>query len=101
MRSGPGSRTGGPPGTLNPVTGAEDDPPGRGHFLVKVGGHPGVPLRVRLTAAEAGLRNSNALWHPTPPNLRDAGTVDTGTSDGAGDGGGAAGAESGKGGDRW
>ncbi len=88
-------------GTLNPVTGAEDDPPGRGHFLVKVGGHPGVPLRVRLTAAEAGLRNSNALWHPTPPNLRDAGTVDTGTSDGAGDGGGAAGAESGKGGDRW
>ena len=30
----------GSPGTLNPYTGAEDDPPGRGHFLVKVGGTP-------------------------------------------------------------
>lgn len=54
-------------GNLNPVTGAEEAPPGRGHFMLKVGGHPGVPLRVQLTPTEGTLRTSNAIWETEPP----------------------------------
>jgi hypothetical protein len=38
------------------------EPPGRGRFLAKVGGRPGIPFRVMLTAAERGLADSNARW---------------------------------------
>ena len=41
-------------------TGAE--PPGLGKFLVKVGGRPGIPLRVQLTAAERAINDTNRLW---------------------------------------
>jgi hypothetical protein len=44
-------------------TGAEAAPPGRGNFLVKVGGRPGIPVHVTLTAAELGLHDTNKLWH--------------------------------------
>jgi hypothetical protein len=39
------------------------EPPGRGCFLVKVGGRPGIPLRVRLTPSELGINDTNKLWH--------------------------------------
>jgi hypothetical protein len=38
------------------------EPPGRGRFLAKVGGRPGLPFRVMLTAAERGLADSNSRW---------------------------------------
>jgi hypothetical protein len=37
-------------------------PPGRGHFLAKVGGRPGLPFRMVMTAAERALEDSNARW---------------------------------------
>jgi hypothetical protein len=39
-------------------------PPGVGHFLLKVGGRPGVPFALRLTAAEdaAGVHDTNRRW---------------------------------------
>jgi hypothetical protein len=39
------------------------EPPGRGCFLVKVGGRPGIPLRVRLTPSELEINDTNKLWH--------------------------------------
>ncbi len=38
-------------------------PPGRGNFLVKVGGRPGIPVHVRLTVSEQALHDTNKLWH--------------------------------------
>jgi hypothetical protein len=38
------------------------EPPGRGHFLIKVGGRPGLPFRMIRTRAEAALADSNARW---------------------------------------
>lgn len=38
------------------------DPPGRGKFLIKVGGRPGIPLQVVLTGAEKSVNDTNALW---------------------------------------
>jgi hypothetical protein len=45
--------------------GREAPPPGRGKFLIKVGGRPGIPLRVDLTAVEIdlALNDTNKLWH--------------------------------------
>jgi hypothetical protein len=39
-------------------------PPGVGHFLLKVGGQPGVPFTLRLTRAEAdaGVHDTNRRW---------------------------------------
>jgi hypothetical protein len=48
-----------PPSWDSDSTGA---PPGRGMFLVKVGGRPGLPFRVGLTEAERELEDSNARW---------------------------------------
>jgi hypothetical protein len=43
----------------------EAPPPGRGKFLIKVGGRPGIPLRVDMTTVETDLRlnDTNKLWH--------------------------------------
>jgi hypothetical protein len=46
-------------------------PPGRGNFLVKVGGRPGIPVHVALTAVEEGLNDTNKRWH-TRSRLTDA-----------------------------
>jgi hypothetical protein len=38
-------------------------PPGRGKFLIKVGGRPGIPVTIPLTSVEANLHDTNKLWH--------------------------------------
>jgi hypothetical protein len=40
----------------------DGDPPGRGHFLCKVGGRPGIPFRLDLTAAELAVNDTNKRW---------------------------------------
>ncbi len=42
---------------------SNDAPPGRGNFMIKIGGRPGIPFRVTLTAAEERLHDTNKLWH--------------------------------------
>jgi hypothetical protein len=41
----------------------EAAPPGRGNFLVKVGGRPGIPVHVALTDVEQALNDTNKRWH--------------------------------------
>ncbi len=58
-------------------TGKEAEPPGRGKFLVKVGGHPGTPLKVQLMGLELAVNDTNRMWHsgaavPVPVDLDDA-----------------------------
>lgn len=43
--------------------GEETQPPGLGQFLVKVGGRPGIPIRVDLTNTERQIHDTNKLWH--------------------------------------
>jgi hypothetical protein len=43
-------------------TGREAEPPGRGKFLVKVGGRPGIPVNVQLTEVELSINDTNKLW---------------------------------------
>lgn len=45
-------------------TGREAEPPGRGKFLIKVGGHPGTPLKVQLMGMELAVNDTNRMWHP-------------------------------------
>ena len=51
------------PPAWDSVAGRETAPPGRGNFLVKVGGRPGIPVHVALTAVERSLNDTNKLWH--------------------------------------
>jgi hypothetical protein len=51
------------PPAWDSVAGEESDPPGRGHFLVKLGGRPGIPIHITLTASERKLHDTNKLWH--------------------------------------
>jgi len=44
-------------------TGPGSPPPGLGKCLLKVGGRPGVPVRVRLTGTELRLHDTNTRWH--------------------------------------
>jgi hypothetical protein len=44
------------------VHGDRDDPPGRGRFLIKVGGRPGIPIRVAITDTERLLHDTNKRW---------------------------------------
>lgn len=44
-------------------SGREAEPPGRGKFLVKVGGRPGIPIKVILTRTELEINDTNKLWH--------------------------------------
>ena len=38
--------------------GVDVEPPGRGKFLIKVGGRPGIPVQIGLTSIEAGRTES-------------------------------------------
>lgn len=51
------------PPAWDPATGREAEPPGRGKFLVKVGGRPGIPITVQLTATELAVNDTNKRWH--------------------------------------
>jgi hypothetical protein len=53
------------PPAFDTVAGKETEPPGRGNFLVKVGGRPGIPVHVTLTSVEKDLNDTNRLWHDT------------------------------------
>jgi hypothetical protein len=45
--------------------GVDVEPPGRGKFLIKVGGRPGIPVHIGLTSVEASLNDTNKRWHDT------------------------------------
>lgn len=51
------------PSAWDPIAGAEAAPPGQGHFLVKVGGRPGIPVHITLTDAELAINDTNQRWH--------------------------------------
>ena len=42
--------------------GRQVPPPGRGNFLVKVGGRPGIPFHLFLTPAELAINDTNQRW---------------------------------------
>ncbi|MEU4196559.1 ATP/GTP-binding protein [Kribbella sp. NPDC026611] len=50
------------PPAWDPATGEEAAPPGRGNFLIKVGGRPGIPVHVGLTSVEREINDTNKLW---------------------------------------
>ncbi|WP_188898517.1 ATP/GTP-binding protein [Microlunatus endophyticus] len=50
------------PPAWDPINNREAEPPGRGKFLVKVGGRPGIPVRVQLTTIERSIHDTNARW---------------------------------------
>ncbi len=50
------------PPAWDPATGQEAAPPGRGNFLIKVGGRPGIPVHVDLTSVEREINDTNKLW---------------------------------------
>lgn len=50
------------PASWDPATGKEAQPPGLGTFLLKVGGRPGIPIRVELTRSEAAVNDTNQRW---------------------------------------
>lgn len=51
------------PPSWDPDREREAEPPGRGRFLIKVGGRPGIPVRVELTDTERNIHDTNKLWH--------------------------------------
>lgn len=50
------------PPAWDPGTGQQAAPPGRGKFLIKVGGRPGIAVDVQLTPAELQLHDTNRRW---------------------------------------
>lgn len=50
------------PASWDSSAGRDGDPPGRGKFLVKVGGRPGIPFHVDLTEAELVVNDTNKRW---------------------------------------
>lgn len=54
------------------VNGEDEEPPGRGRFLIKVGGRPGIPIKVAITDAERRLHNTNTRWTPNEQTLEEA-----------------------------
>jgi hypothetical protein len=50
------------PPSWDPGLNRDGDPPGRGKFLVKVGGRPGIPFHVDLTPAELRVNDTNKRW---------------------------------------
>ncbi|GAA2148867.1 ATP/GTP-binding protein [Actinomadura napierensis] len=50
------------PPSWDPSLNKDGDPPGRGKFLVKVGGRPGIPFHVDFTPAEREVNDTNKRW---------------------------------------
>ncbi|WP_433142593.1 ATP/GTP-binding protein [Actinomadura nitritigenes] len=50
------------PPSWNPDLKEDSEPPGRGRFLVKVGGRPGIPFKVELTSVERDVNDTNKRW---------------------------------------
>jgi hypothetical protein len=50
------------PPAWDSAAGLEAEPPGLGKFLLKVGGRPGIPLRVQLVPSELALHDTNKRW---------------------------------------
>ncbi|MEU9019226.1 ATP/GTP-binding protein [Actinomadura sp. NPDC048394] len=50
------------PPSWDPTLNRDGEPPGRGKFLVKVGGRPGIPFHVDLTPAESAVNDTNKRW---------------------------------------
>jgi energy-coupling factor transporter ATP-binding protein EcfA2 len=57
-------------GSLNPHTGQQAIPPGRGKFLLKIGKKPGTPFELELTAAEMDVNNTNRAWTDAAERFR-------------------------------
>lgn len=53
------------PPAWDSMRGVMTDPPGRGKFLIKVGGRPGIPLQVEMTQVERdmGVHDTSTKWH--------------------------------------
>ena len=52
--------------------GTDVEPPGRGKFLIKVGGRPGIPVQVGLTSRETGadgVNDTETKWHAPAESL--------------------------------
>jgi hypothetical protein len=43
-----------------------EPPPGQGRCLLKVGGRPGIPVKIHITDTERALHDTNARWRPSP-----------------------------------
>lgn len=50
------------PPAWDATSGRQTAPPGRGKFLIKVGGRPGIPVEVVLTPTEVALHDTNKRW---------------------------------------
>lgn len=52
--------------------GTDVEPPGRGKFLIKVGGRPGIPVQIGLTHLEKGhdgVNDTETRWHTASESL--------------------------------
>jgi len=45
--------------------GGAEPPPGQGRCLIKVGGRPGIPVKIQITDTERELHDTNARWQPS------------------------------------
>lgn len=58
------------PASWDASTGKETAPPGRGKFLIKVGGRPGIPIQMELTPTERAIHDTNKRWHEQSRTVR-------------------------------
>jgi len=56
--------------TVDPETGQAANPPGMGHFLLKIGKKPGTPLRTVLTNVEREVNDTNRSWEQAAAHFR-------------------------------
>lgn len=51
------------PAPINPKTGVAGALPGRGKFLIKMGGAPAIPFKMELVPSELAVHDTNKRWH--------------------------------------